>query len=96
MPIQTLTSKSVTAGTWVQLGTANYPAVPGTLIISSATTVSVGGSNSDAAMWAYCPNATQPIQVYVPDISAVWIKGDQNANIYLSYYPATETPVPMR
>lgn len=96
MPIQTLPAKAVTGGSWVQLGTANYPAVPGTLNLSAGTVLTVGPSNADLSAWVYAPVASQPIQIYVPDISAVWIKGDSTLNVSLSYYPATETPVPMR
>lgn len=96
MPIQTLPAKSVNASTWTQLGTGSYPAVPGTLVLSAGTTFFVGPTNADSSAWAYCPTTVHPIQVYVPDISAVWVKGDATTSIYLSYYPATETAVPMR
>jgi hypothetical protein len=96
MPIQNSTSKSCTNSTWVQLGTGNYPSVPGTLVISGGAAVFVGPTNADASAWAYWPASALPGSIYVPDIASVWIKTDATTNMYISYYPATETPVAPR
>lgn len=96
MPIQNSTSKSVTANTWTQLGTANYPSVPGTVILSSSEALLVGPTNADASSWIYAIGSAQPVQIYVPDIASVWVKCGFTTTVYVSYYPASETPVPMR
>ncbi len=93
MPLMKVGLKTVTANTYAQL--TEFPAQPGTIVVSSGGTFYLSPTNTNADAYLYVGNsAVGPVQIAVSDMSAVWISSS-TTQVFLSYYPAAETPQPM-
>lgn len=90
MPIKKVGLKTVTANTYTLL--SEFPAEPGTIVVTNGGSFYLSPTNSASDAYMY---AEKSAMIYVDNMSAVYVSSN-TTQIWLAYYPATETPVPTR
>ena len=91
MPIVKVGKKTVTANTFTQC--TELPSAPGTVVLSSGGTMFLSPTNSANDAYVYI-GSIRPTMIFLSNMNSLWVS-NSTGELWLSYYPAAETPVPM-